>query len=164
MLKLWPDLKRDLPLFGTLGLVGASTLRLAGGLYGASGLTLPVSFIYLAFAALASATALTCCCALLLALFARDRASRLDSAVRHLDSRVSAIASTVGSTLVGSALASLIAGRPLYALDLLISAVLVVALAETGANAARCRNEGFATLYPLTLAVALFILFAFVRP
>jgi hypothetical protein len=164
MFKLWPDLKRDLPLFGALGLVGAFSQRLAIGLYGVTGWTLPVSFVYLVFAALALASAVTCCCALLLALLSRDAASPLDATVRHLDSRVTAVASTIGSALVGFALGSLMSGDPLYALDLLICAVLMIALAETGANAARCRSEGFATLYPLTLAIVLVILFVFVRP
>ncbi|WP_338926640.1 hypothetical protein IHE33_04585 [Mycetohabitans endofungorum] len=34
-------------------------------------------------------------------------------------------------------------------------AVLAIALAEIGANATRCRREGFARLYPLTLLIVL---------
>jgi hypothetical protein len=168
MLKLWPDLKRDFPSFGAIGLAIALLHYYGVHVRGMSGWALPPSFGYLALAALALAIVAICLCAFLLSLCAStDRGGELhylERVLRHLDTRISVLASCGASALFGYSVALLLLGDRWYAIQFVVSALLLVALAETGANVARCRREGFATSYPFTLLVALVILVVYVRP
>ncbi|MCG1041798.1 hypothetical protein KQH60_04120 [Mycetohabitans sp. B8] len=153
--KLWTDLRHDLPLFGALGLAAALTLQWCGRPYAIDKLALPVSLLYLAFAAMALACTLQCGGALVFAFMPHGAARRLDAAQHHLERRMSAFSSSAGSLLFGFALGRALFHDTFGALQSSSCAVLAIALAEIGANATRCRREGFARLYPLTLLIVL---------